>query len=146
MATIRRTIPIASPAPAVWAAIADVGAVHERLARGFVTDTRLDDDGTRIVTFEGGTVARELIVDVDPDARRFAYAVIESPLGLRHHHATFQVVADTLDADACRLEWVVDLSPDEAAPAMSAMVDLGAAAMQRTLSSTAADELDIVAG
>jgi hypothetical protein len=143
MATIRRSIPITSPPAAVWDAIADVGAVQERLARGFVTDTELDGD-TRLVTFEGGTVARELIVDVDPDARRLAYAVIESPLGLRHHHATFQVVADTTD-DTCHLEWVVDLAPDEAAPMITVMVDLGAAAMQRTLSSIdAADELEAV--
>ena len=134
MATIRRSIPIDNPAPNVWAAIADVGHAHSRLARGFVTDTQLDGD-TRVVTFEGGTVARELIVDLDPVSRRIAYAVIESPLGLRHHHATMQVVPDPEDAGACRLEWVVDLSPDEAAPAISAMVELGAAAMQRTLSS-----------
>ena len=131
MATIRRSIPIARPAPVVWAAVADVGAAHTRLARGFVTATRLDGD-TRVVTFEGGTVARELVVDVHHDTRRVAYAVIESPLGLRHHHATMQVV----DAgDGCRLEWVVDLAPDSAAPAITAMVDLGAAAMRRTLSS-----------
>jgi hypothetical protein len=33
----------------------------------------------------------------------------------------------------------VDLSPDAAAPAMEAMVDLGCVAMQRSLSGTAQD-------
>jgi len=144
MATILRSIPIARPAPAVWAAVADVGAVHTRLARGFVTDTRLEGD-TRVVTFEGGTVARELIVSVDPAERRVAYAVIESPLGMRHHHATMQVIADA-GGDSCRLEWVVDLAPDGASPTIAGMMDIGVAAMQRTLSSAdAAAELEEVA-
>ena len=129
MATIRRTIPIDRPAAGVWGAVADAGAVHDRLARGFVTATELDGD-VRTVTFEGGVVARELIVSVDPDRRRLAYSVIESPLGLRHHHATFEVVDE---GERCSLEWVVDLSPDTAAPAVEAMVDLGCTAMQRTL-------------
>ena len=145
MATIHRSIPIDRPVAGVWAAIADVGAIHTRLARGFVTDTRLEGD-TRVVTFEGGTVARELIVDVDDTTRRIAYAVIESPLGLRHHHATMQVVPSVADADACSLEWVADVFPDEAAATISGMMEIGAAAMERTLSSSeAAHDLEAVA-
>ena len=68
MATIRRILPLDRPADAVWDAVADVGAVPERLARGFVTDVQLDGD-TRVVTFEGGTVATERIVAVDQSAR-----------------------------------------------------------------------------
>jgi hypothetical protein len=131
MATIRKTIPSDRPAPEVWDALADTGAIHERLAQGFVTDTHLDGD-LRTVTFEGGVVAQELLVSVEPDRRRLAYSVIESPLGMRHHHGTFQVVED---GDGSRLEWVVDLSPDSAAPTIESMMDLGCAAMQRTLSS-----------
>jgi hypothetical protein len=48
----------------VWAAFRDVGAIHTRLARGFVTDTKLEGD-TRIVTFANGVVARERIIDTD---------------------------------------------------------------------------------
>ena len=40
--------------------------LHDRLARGFVTDTELEGD-TRLVTFANGMVVRELIVDVDHD-------------------------------------------------------------------------------
>ena len=130
MATIRRTISIDRPAPEVWDALADAGAVHERLAQGFVTDTHLDGD-LRTVTFEGGVVAQELLVSIEPDQRRLAYSVIESPLGMRHHHGTFQVVET---GAGCELEWVADLSPDSAAPTIEAMMDLGCAAMARTLS------------
>jgi hypothetical protein len=132
MATIRRSIPIDRSAAEVWDAVAAVDAIHDRFARGFVTDTELDGD-VRTVTFDGGIVARELIVSVDPDRRRLAYSVIESPIGMRHHHATFEVL-DEHDGAGCRLEWVVDLSPDTAAPTIEAMVDLGCAAMQQTLS------------
>ena len=41
MASIRIAIPVDRPAQTVWAAVADAGAVHERLARGFVVDTQL---------------------------------------------------------------------------------------------------------
>jgi hypothetical protein len=43
--------------------------VHTRLARGFVTDRRMDGKD-RIVTFANGLVAREVIVDIDERARR----------------------------------------------------------------------------
>jgi carbon monoxide dehydrogenase subunit G len=134
MATIRRSLTLATPAADVWSALADVGAIHERLARGFVTHTQLDDDGTRLVTFEGGFVARELLVSVAEDERRLAYSVIESPTGLRHHHATFEVVDE---GDGCRLDWVVDVAPDDAAPALAGMMDRGCEAMRSTLSSPA---------
>ena len=130
MATIRRSIPVNRPSSTVWAAFADVGAIHDRVARGFVLATELDGD-VRTVTFDGDVVARELVVSVDDERRRLAYSVIESPLGMRHHHATFEVVDEP--GDACRVDWVVDLSPDSAAPFMEAMVDRGCAAMAETL-------------
>jgi hypothetical protein len=136
MATIRRILPLDRPADAVWDAVADVGAVPERLARGFVTDVQLDGD-TRVVTFEGGTVATERIVDVDHAARCVTYSVIDSPLGLQHHLATMQVIADE-QGSGCRLDWTIEATPDDAIPMLTAMVDLGVAAMQRTLSTAEA--------
>ena len=128
MASIRKEIALAVRAEAVWAALGDVGAVHRRLAAGFVTDTRLDGDA-RIVTFANGLVARELIVDVDDRARRVAYAVVGGRLS--HHHATMQVVAD--GDGRCRLLWVADLMPHDMAGAIGGMMEQGAAAMKRTL-------------
>ena len=129
MASVRITIPIARPVSEVWAAIADVGAVHRRLARGFVVDTRLEGD-CRVVTFENGFVARELLVDVDDSGRRLAYAVVESPLGMRHHHATMEVEGDD---DRSVLLWVADVAPDEAAAPVGEFMRLGAEAIRRTL-------------
>jgi hypothetical protein len=72
MASIRKEIALSVPAADVWDAVRDVGALHRRLVRGFVLDTRLED-GARVVTFANGMVVRELIVDVDDQARRLVW-------------------------------------------------------------------------
>ncbi len=129
MASIHITILVDRPPETVWSALADVGAVHE-LARGFVVDTQVHD-GVRVVTFVNGVVAKELLVDIDQDTRRVAYAVVESPLCLRHHHASMEVVAD--GGGRSRLVWVADLLPDEAEPAVRTLMEQGAESMQRAL-------------
>ncbi|HKA16182.1 MAG TPA: hypothetical protein VKH41_14260 [Myxococcota bacterium] len=45
MASIHREIPIEACPERVWDAVRDVGAIHERLAPGFVTGTQLEDGG-----------------------------------------------------------------------------------------------------
>jgi hypothetical protein len=128
MASVHREIVVARPVAAVWDALADVGALHTRLVRGFVTDCRLEP-GARVVTFANGMVARELIVDVDASRRRIAWAVVGGRLS--HHNASAQAFAEG-DA-ACRIVWIADFLPDEHAPAIAAMIDQGLAAMKRTL-------------
>ena len=71
MATIIKTRIIDAPADAVWDALADFGALHRRVAPGFVVDVTLEP-GARIVTFGSGMVARELFLGADPEARRIA--------------------------------------------------------------------------
>jgi len=128
MASIRKEIALAARAEDVWAVLRDVGAVHRRLAPGFVTDTRLDGDA-RIVTFANGMVARELIVDVDEKARRVAYASVGGRL--THHNASMQVFAE---GDArCRLVWITDLLPHDMAGPIGAMIEQGSAVMKQTL-------------
>ena len=63
MASIRKEFELAASPDAVWTAFKDIGAVHRRLARGFVTDCRMEG-ADRIVTFVNGLVAREVIVDM----------------------------------------------------------------------------------
>ena len=75
MASIHKEVLIDAPANHIWDAIRDVGAIHTRLARGFVTDTRLEGDA-RDVTFANGAVVRERIVDLDDGARRIAYSAV----------------------------------------------------------------------
>ena len=127
MASIRKEITLGAAPQAVWDALADVGALHTRLAPGFVTDTRLEGD-TRVVTFANGLSARELIVDVDPAARRLAYAIIEGRP--RFHSASFQVFDA---AGGCRVVWLADLLPAELAPAIAGMMDQGLLAIRAAL-------------
>jgi hypothetical protein len=42
MATLRKEILIDTTPEAAWDALRDVGALHTRLASGFVTDTKVD--------------------------------------------------------------------------------------------------------
>jgi hypothetical protein len=137
MASIHRDIPITSSPERVWSAVRDVGAPHVRLAPGVVADCRLDGDH-RVVAFASGAVVRELIVDVDDDRRRLAYAAVESPLGFVHHHATMQVLPGTT-GDDCRLVWVSDLAPDALAWPVADLMDQCADAVQRTLAAEVRD-------
>ena len=129
MASIRKEIPIDARPEDVWAAIRDVGAIHERLAPGFVTDTRMDGEDARIVTFANGFVVRELIVDVDEPARRLAYAAVGGQS--THHNASFQVFA--ADGGGTRLVWIADMLPHEVAGPVGEMMAQGARVMQRAL-------------
>jgi len=129
MASIRKEIVIEASPKQVWDAVRDVGAVHERLAPGFVVDTRLEV-GARVVTFANGLVARELIVDVDDEARRLAWAVVGSPR-LTHHNASMQVFDD--GDRGSRVVWIADLLPNEIAGTIAAMIEEGLGAMKKTL-------------
>jgi len=129
MASIRKEILIEARPEAVWDAVRDVGAVHERLAPGFVVDTRLED-GARIVTFASGLVARELIVDVDDDARKLVWAVVGSPR-LTHHNASMQVFAD--GERRSRVVWIADVLPNEIAGYIAGLIEQGVGTMKKTL-------------
>jgi ligand-binding SRPBCC domain-containing protein len=129
MGTIRKVIEIDAPAEAVWDVIRDVGAVHTRLAPGFVVDTQLESDG-RVVEFANGLSARELIVGMDPQLKRLAYAVVGG--SARHHNASFEVIPS--GPDRSQLVWTSDFLPDTAASALQPMIDAGSVVIQRTLS------------
>jgi len=134
MASISKDIVIDAPAGHVWDAIRDIGAIHTRLAQGFVLDTRLDGDA-RVVTFAGGTVVRERIIDVDDRRRRLAYSIIEGRP--TYHRASFQVYAD--GEHRSRVVWLADLLPDDLAGPIGSMMEQGCAAMKRTLETSSAE-------
>lgn len=129
MASIRREVVVNAPAEKVWDAVRDVGAVHRRLAPGFVVDTKLEA-GARVVTFANGMTARELIVDVDDAARRLVWSVVGSPR-LTHHNASLQVFPD--GDGRSRVVWVADLLPDGVAGYIQGMIEQGMGVMKRTL-------------
>ena len=133
MASIHKEVVVDAPPEAVWDAVRDIGAVHARLARGFVVDTRLEGD-SRLVTFDGGFVARERIVDVDDGSRRLAYSVIEGRP--THHNASIQVFAEA--GGRSRIVWIADLLPNEIAGVIGGMMEQGCASMKQTLEEASA--------
>jgi carbon monoxide dehydrogenase subunit G len=126
MASIRKEIPLDARAEDVWDAVRDIGALHTRLVPGFVTDTKLEP-GARIVTFANGMVVKELIVSLDDKARRLVWSAVGGRLS--HHNASAQVFAE--GDGRSRLVWTADLLPDELAGDIRAMIEHGAAAMQK---------------
>jgi carbon monoxide dehydrogenase subunit G len=128
VASIHREIIVQARPAAVWDALRDIGAIHRRLAPGFVTDVRLEE-GARVVTFGNGIVARELIVDIDDQARRLVWSVVGGRM--THHNASAQVFAD--GDDRSRFVWIADLLPHDLAPTITQMIEQGLAVIKRTL-------------
>ena len=127
MASIRREILVEVPAAKAWEAIRNVGEVH-KLAPGFIKECRMDGNA-RLITFGNGLTARELIVDVDDQARRFSYSARSETL--KHHNASFQVFH--AGNGRCRLVWMADVLPDEAAKLVGAMMEESSALVKKTL-------------
>jgi carbon monoxide dehydrogenase subunit G len=131
MASIRKEVRIDARPETAWAALRDVGALHTRLVPGFVTDTRLED-GARVVTFGNGTVVRELIVDIDDDARRLVWSAVGG--SMTHHNGSAQVFPE--GARGCRFVWIADLLPNEVAPVIAGMMEQGIGIIKETLERT----------
>jgi hypothetical protein len=128
MASIRKEITTSASPAAVWAALRDIGALHTRLVPGFVVDTRLEP-GERIVTFGNGMVVRELIVDIDDEAKRVVWSAIGELL--THHNASAQVFGS--GDGQTRVVWIADLLPNKAAGPIGLMMEQGMAVMKTTL-------------
>jgi hypothetical protein len=128
MASIRKEISTGASVDAVWSALRDIGALHTRLVPGFVVDTRLEP-GARIVTFSNGMVAREVIVDIDDQAKRVVWSATGE--SLTHHNASAQAFAG--ENGGTRVVWIADLLPNEAASSIDAMMEQGMRAMKTTL-------------
>ena len=131
MASIRLEMALRAAPDSVWDAVRDVGAIHTRLAPGFVTDVRLEPDA-RVVTFVNSVTAKELIVDIDDAARRLVWSVVEGRP--THHNGAIQVLGD---GDGCRLVWIADILPHELAKPIGAMMQQGMDAMKRKLEADA---------
>jgi len=130
VATVRVEAVIEVPAQRVWEAVADVGAVHRRLLPGRVADARIEDD-VRILTMPDGSQIRELIVSVDHDHRRLAYAVVQGQkLPLTYHHAAFEVLDEGAHS---RLVWSTDVLPHAMADAVRARTERGIVEIKRVI-------------
>jgi carbon monoxide dehydrogenase subunit G len=128
MASIYKEFLVNASPQFVWEAIKDAGAVHVRLAQGFVTDTVLQGD-TRTVMFANGFVVQEQVVSINDEMRRFVYRAVGGRAS--HHNAFFQIFPASNGKS--KVLWVTDLLPDEMLAPIEQMVELGSSAIQRTL-------------
>ena len=127
MATIRHEIFLSAAPDHVWEAVRDFGAVHTRLAVGFVVDCKRDG-AARLVTFANGMTAREELVSIEEERRRLVYAVIGGRA--THYNASVEVLPEGAGS---RFIWTIDLLPNELAGPIGAMAAQGAQAIERTL-------------
>ena len=128
MATVYKEFTVAAGVDSVWEALRDFGAVHERLAPGFVIDCQLEQDA-RVVKFSTGLVAREMLVGIDEQARRLCYSSVGGKA--THHNASAQVFAE---ADGkSRFVWITDVLPNDLAGFIDAMMEQGIKVMKNTL-------------
>ena len=130
MATLRRQFDVAAAPAAAWSAVREFGALHKRLAPGFVTHCVLEQEGAvRLLTFGNGMQVRERLVTRDDAARRLVYTTE----GGRASHYNAVVEVQEGSGGGSRLVWTVDLLPDALAPAIDGMMAMGAQAMQSAL-------------
>lgn len=132
MTTVSRTIEIEASAEHCWDALKDFGAIHQRLAAGFVVEANLISDDVRMITFASGVVLKERLVGIDDDAMRFAYAVIEDPVGITHHNGSVQIF-HSAEPGHCNMVWITDVLPDELGELVGALMDEGLTAIKQTL-------------
>jgi uncharacterized protein YndB with AHSA1/START domain len=126
--SIRKEIQIDAPPEKVWDAVRDFGALHERLVPGFVTDCRMDGED-RIVTFANGATYREVLIDLDDEARRLAWSIVDGPYD--HHNGVAQVFAED---GGSRFVWTTDLlADDETVAVTDQAMEAGVAVAKQTL-------------
>ena len=124
MASIRNEITLRASPERVWDALRDFGAVHRRVAPGFLTDSKMDGDDVRVVTFANGAVARETLVSSDDESLRLVYAIMDQRF--KHYSASVQVFDEGAGS---RVAWIIDLLPDDLAGYVRQMAGQGAAVM-----------------
>jgi len=135
MASIQRDIIINAAAADIWDAVRDVGALHTRLAPGFITHCEMDGDEARKIRFANGIEAREVIITIDDAARRLVWSAAGGRL--THHNASAQVLAE--GEGRCRFVWIADLLPHAMAPAVTGMIEAGLQAMKAHAENAGAD-------
>jgi Polyketide cyclase / dehydrase and lipid transport len=132
MATISKERHVDVPPDEAWQALADWGALDERLAAGFATGVQLDGPD-RLVTFFNGVTVRERLITSDADAHRLVWSIVDGPYS--HHNGAAQVL--THPDGGTRFVWTADLLPDELAPQTEAMMERGIDTVKSTLEGAA---------
>ncbi len=129
MGSIHKEILLDVPVQMAWAALRDVGAAHT-LFRGILTDCEYED-GVRTVTFEGGMLVQERIIDVNDDERRVAYSVLGNLFDF--HSASMQIMS--AGQGRSRFVWITDFLPEERYEMLMPFMEQGSNALAKELAS-----------
>lgn len=132
MASIHLSVAINCSVASAWSALRDFGALHTRLAPGFVADCQLAGDA-RMVTFHNGMIVRERFVSSDDTRRRLVWSVVGAPF--EHHNGVASVSPD--GEGRCLFDWQADVLPDVLASELEPMMRDGLAAIRRHLEADA---------
>jgi uncharacterized protein YndB with AHSA1/START domain len=133
VATVRREIVVDVPIEEVWDAVRDFGALHQRVAAGFATATRLEGED-RIVTFASGAVYRERLIGSDDAAHRLAWTIVDGPW--THHNGSVELLAEP--NERTRFVWTTDMLPSEVAAQTEPTIDAAMPLIKKTLESNRA--------
>jgi hypothetical protein len=123
---VERRLPVG--AEAAWAQLRQFDRAVANFP-GVVTACSVEGS-TRAVTFANGNVVREVLVGIDEERRRIAYAVTG---GRFSQHASSMQIVD--DSGTCRLIWVSDFLPDEVEPLVRGLMEQGSEALERSFGS-----------
>lgn len=82
-----------------------------------------------VVAFFNGAAVRELLVDLDDDARRLVWSVADGPY--THHNASAQVFSE--EDGRTRFVWIADLLPNTLAGRMNDMMEHGSRVIKQTM-------------
>ncbi|MCA9556199.1 MAG: SRPBCC family protein [Myxococcales bacterium] len=132
MATIYREFTVDAPADAVWARMSALGRAHELFS--FLVGSEVEGD-RRVCHMADGARLEELILDVDPERRRIAYAILRSPFGMEFHSASWQAFPR---GDTTLFAWTTDVKPDGMAPELAKVIDGELANIRSALEEVAA--------
>ena len=130
MSSIVKSVQIEVDPDTAWEALRDFGALHVRLARGFVTDCRREGDD-RVITFVTGVTLRERLVAIDEERRTLAYTIVDGPY--EHHHGVARVEAHN---GGTLFEWTNYVLPEATAEPTATAMDAGLVAIKKTLEAT----------
>lgn len=114
-----------------WKSLERLEDVHKLVS--FLESAEVDGT-TRVCRIAPGAPIsgelREYILAVDPELRRVAYSIADSPFGFEHHAASMQIV---FEGTQTWFVWTTDVLPDAVLAQMGPMFDREADHIARQL-------------
>ena len=126
--SVSRTITLAAPIREVWAVAGDFHGLHVwHPAVAASTREAVGEDEFRALSLEGGGQIREHLED--RTAHSYSYAILRSPLPVKHYHATLEA---TEEGTGTRLTWSshFEATADNAEDVIAGIYEGGFAALK----------------